>query len=240
MSVNPRMPLEQLLESWQGGLIVSCQAPEGSPLRHPQIMAAMAQAGAQAGAVGIRANGPDDVAAIRAAVNLPIVGLYKRPDLDPVVYITPEFECVTELVAAGADLVAIDGTFRPRNGSGAFGPRKLIRQILTAYPDLPIMADVSSLSEGVAAAAAGAHIVATTLSGYTGGAVPSEPDITLIADLVREQPHPVIAEGRFSDPQQVQKAFEAGAHAVVVGTAITDTLALARRFVAAVPRSRKS
>lgn len=239
MTGSPRMPLEKLLDTWRGGVIVSCQAPEGSPLRSPQIMAAMAQAGAMAGAVGIRANGPDDVAAIRAAVELPIIGIYKRPDLDPVVYITPEFACVAELAQAGADVVAIDGTLRPRNGSGVIGPRRLLTQVREAYPNLPVMADVSSVHEGVAAAEAGAHIIATTLSGYTGGAVPAGPDITLIADLVAAQPRPVIAEGRFSTPEHVRQAFAAGAHAVVVGTAITDTLALARRFVASAPRSRK-
>ena len=36
-------------------------------------------------------------------------------------------------------------------------------------------------------------------------------------------------------PEHVAAAFEAGAHAVVVGTAITDPLALTRRFAAATP-----
>lgn len=234
MNHHGRLCLEQVLDAWRGGIVVSCQAPEGSPLRQPSIMAAMAQAGELAGAVGIRANGPADVAAIREAVNLPIVGIDKRPDLDPLAYITPNLESVVALVVAGADLVAIDGTQRPRNGNGVHGPAKLLAEIRHAFPHLPVMADVSDVDEGVAAAEAGAHIVATTLSGYTnGGSVPGEPDIELIAALVAAQPRPVIAEGRFSTPEQVSAAFEAGAHAVVIGTAITDPLALARRFVAA-------
>lgn len=237
MRTPRRLSAADVLAAWRGGVIVSCQAPEGSPLRQPSIMAAMAQAGALAGAVGIRANGPADVAAIRAVVDLPIVGIDKRPDIDPLVYITPSIESVAGLVDAGADLVAIDATLRPRNGGGAPSAAELLAQIHAAYPGLPVMADVSNVPEGVAAAAARADIVATTLSGYTGEAVPADgPDIELIAALVAAQDRPVVAEGRFATPEQVAAAFAAGAHAVVVGTAITDALALARRFVGAAPR----
>lgn len=234
--MRPRRSLTaaDVLTAWRGGVVVSCQAPEGSPLRRPDIMAAMARAGEQAGAVGIRANGPADVAAIRAVVALPIVGIDKRPDIDPVTYITPSLESVAGLVAAGADLVAIDATLRQRSGSGAPSASRLLAQIRQAFPGLPVMGDVSNVVEGVAAAEAGADIVATTLSGYTGGEVAGAgPDIDLIAALVAAQPRPVVAEGRFATPAQVAAAFAAGAHAVVVGTAITDALALAQRFVAA-------
>lgn len=234
MTTRRRLTTADVLTAWRGGVVVSCQAPEGSPLRQPSIMAAMAQAGALAGAVGIRANGPADVAAIRAVVDLPIVGIDKRADIDPVVYITPTLESVASLVAAGADLVAIDATLRPRNGSGAPSAAALLVQIHDAFPGLPVMADVSNVIEGVAAARAGADIVATTLAGYTGGTVPLDgPDIELIAALVAAQDRPVVAEGRFHTPGQVTAAFAAGAHAVVVGTAITDALALARKFVGA-------
>lgn len=243
---EPRHPavgrrMAELVEALRGGVIVSCQAPEGSPLRRPAIMAAMAEAAAMAGAAGIRANGPDDVRAIRAVVDLPIVGIDKRPDLDPVAYITPSLVSVAALVEAGADLVAIDATLRPRSGgpAAARSAADLIAQVRAAFPDLPVMADISDLHEGLAAHGAGADLVATTLSGYTADTpTPSEPDIGLIEALVSAQPQPVVAEGRFSTPAQVARAFDAGAHAVVVGTAITDTLALARRFVAAARRSR--
>ncbi len=226
-----------ILTALRGGVIVSCQAPEGSPLRQPAIMAAMAQAAALAGAVGIRANGPADVAAIRAVVDLPIIGLDKRPDIDPQAYITPSLDSVAALVEAGADLVAIDATLRPRNGSGAPSAAELLSQIRRAFPGLPVMADVSNLAEGVAAS--DADIVATTLSGYTGGAVVADgPDLELVSALVKAQSRPVVAEGRFATPDQVIAALRSGAHAVVVGTAITDTLALARRFVRAVDGAR--
>lgn len=234
MRPDARFSAADILSAWRGGVVVSCQAPEGSPLRQPGIMAAMAQAAALAGAVGIRANGPADVAAIRAVVDLPVVGIDKRSDIDPVVYITPTLSSVAALVEAGADLVAIDATLRPRNGNGAQNAAALISQIRGAFPGLPIMADVSNTIEGVAAAVAGVDIVATTLSGYTGGGAPGDgPDLDLIAALVAAQDRPVVAEGRFATPAQVVAAFEVGAHAVVVGTAITDTLALARKFVGA-------
>ena len=143
-------------------------------------------------------------------------------------------EEVRAIEAAGADLVAVDGTARPRSAGAAATPAELIAQVRAAHPDLPVMADVAELAEGVSAAAAGADIVATTLSGYTGPPPPpAGPDLVLVEALVASQPRPVIAEGRYATPEEVRAAFAAGAHAVVVGTAITDTLALARRFVAA-------
>src|SRR5690606_36625594 len=134
MTTRRRLTTADVLTAWRGGVVVSCQAPEGSPLRQPSMLAAMAQAGDFAGAVGIRANGPADVAAIRAVVDLPIVGIDKRADIDPVVYITPSLESVASLVAAGADLVAIDATLRPRNGSGAPSAAALLVQIHDAFP----------------------------------------------------------------------------------------------------------
>ncbi len=237
VSVSPtgRPRKRAVIEALRGGLVISCQAPEGSPLRHPSHMAAMAEAAELAGAVGIRADGPAFVAAIRQRVAIPIIGIDKRPDIDPVAYITPSFASVEALVAAGADLVAVDATLRPRTGENVPTAAELIRLVREAFADLPIMADVSSVAEGVAAAAAGADLVATTLSGYTNGAPPPNgPDVELVAGLVAAQDRPVVAEGRYGTPEQVKAAFAVGAHAVVVGTAITDTFALAKRFIAGV------
>jgi putative N-acetylmannosamine-6-phosphate epimerase len=235
VSPTARPRTRAVIAALRGGLVISCQAPEGSPLRHPSHMAAMARAAELAGAVGIRADGPAFVAAIRANVSVPIIGIDKRPDIDPVAYITPGLASVEALVAAGADLVAVDATLRPRTGTGAPSAAELIRQIRTTFLDLPIMADVSCVAEGVAAAEAGADLVATTLSGYTNGEPPPNgPDLALVAALAASQDRPVVAEGRYGTPEQVKAAFAAGAHAVVVGTAITDTLALAKRFVAGI------
>ena len=225
-------PIDDPFAAARGGLVVSAQAPPGSPLRAPELMAAMARAAAAGGARAIRAEGAADVRAIKAAVGLPVIGLRKRELADSEVYITPELRDAGELVAAGADAIALDATLRPRPG-GQSAADFIAR--LRAELGVPLLADVDGFEAGVAAREAGADAVATTLSGYTGGEVPAEPDIELVRRLAAELDCPVLAEGRYGTPDAVRAAFGAGAHAVVVGTAITDPLALTRRFAAAAP-----
>jgi N-acylglucosamine-6-phosphate 2-epimerase len=223
------------LAALRGGLVVSCQAPAGSPMAATQHIVALARAAELGGARGIRAEGLDDVRAIRQAVPLPLIGLRKRTVPGSDVYITPELGDARELAAAGADIVAVDATRRPRPG-GIDGERFLAR--LVRALERPVLADVDCLEAGLAARAAGAAAVATTLSGYTGdGTVPEEPDLELVARLTAELDCPVLAEGRYATPEAVRDALDAGAFAVVVGAAITDPVALTRRFVAACERS---
>ncbi|NNG03380.1 MAG: hypothetical protein HKM95_04685, partial [Inquilinus sp.] len=128
--------------------------------------------------------------------------------------------------------VALDATFRPRRGPPPAELIALVRDEL----GLAVLADVATEAEGLAAAEAGADYVATTLSGYTGDSTPGpEPDIDLVARLAGRLAVPVIAEGRLWTPEQAAAAFAAGAHAVVVGTAITNPREIARRFAAACP-----
>jgi N-acylglucosamine-6-phosphate 2-epimerase len=223
------------LAALRGGLVVSCQAPAGSPMAATQHIVALARAAELGGARGIRAEGADDVRAIRQAVPLPLIGLRKRTVPGSDVYITPELGDARELAAAGADFVAVDATRRPRPG-GLDSERFLAR--LVRALEQPVLADVDCLEAGLAARAAGAAAVATTLSGYTGdGTVPEEPDFELVARLTAELDCPVLAEGRYATPEAVRDALDAGAFAVVVGAAITDPVALTRRFVAACERS---
>jgi N-acylglucosamine-6-phosphate 2-epimerase len=222
----------------EGGLVVSVQAPEGSPLRETAHMVAMARAAEAGGAAGIRADGGADVAAIGAAVALPIIGLRKRAVPGSDVYITPEPADAHEVAAAGADILAVDATLRPR-------PRGVTATefIAALARELaqPILADVDSIEAASAAREAGAAAVATTLAGYTAGdPTPAEPDLELVARLAAELDCPVLAEGRYGSPQAVRAALEAGAFAVVVGTAITDPLALTRRFSGAAARARRT
>ncbi|WP_232665739.1 N-acetylmannosamine-6-phosphate 2-epimerase [Pseudonocardia sp. TRM90224] len=214
-----------------GSLVVSCQAGRSSPLHGPEQMARMARAAAAAGAAGIRANGPADVAAIRAAVDLPIIGINKLGDRDGV-FITPTAAAAAAVIEAGADVVAVDGTLRPRPGGST------LAQLVAAVHDrfgVPVMADVDSLEAGLAARAAGADLVASTLSGYTGGPVPPGPDLELVAALAGKLDCPVVAEGRYSTPELFRAALDAGAHTVVVGGAITDPALITARFLAAAP-----
>jgi N-acylglucosamine-6-phosphate 2-epimerase len=221
----------------EGGLVVSVQAPEGSPLRETSHMAAMARAAEAGGAAGIRADGGADVAAIRAAVAAPIIGLRKRSVSDSQVYITPELADAHEVAAAGADIVAVDASLRPRPGGV---PPDAFIAALTRELTQPVLADVDSLEAGAAAREAGAAAVATTLAGYTDeDPPPLEPDLELVGRLVAELDCPVLAEGRYGSPDAVRGAFEAGAFAVVVGAAITDPLSLTRRFVAAAASARR-
>ena len=221
----------------EGGLVVSVQAPEGSPLRETSHMTAMARAAEAGGAAGIRAEGGADVAAIRAAVAAPIIGLRKRSVPGSQVYITPELADAHEVAAAGADILAVDATLRRRPGGVV--PSDFIAALSRELPH-PVLADVDSPEAGAVARDAGAAAVATTLSGYTDERPPPlEPDLELVRRLAAELDCPVLAEGRYGSPDAVRGAFEAGAFAVVVGAAITDPLSLTRRFAAAAAGARR-
>lgn len=210
------------------GLVVSCQARADNPLHGPHFMGAMALAARDGGAVAIRANGPDDIAAVRAA-GLPVIGIHKVfSDAFPV-YITPDFAAAEAIVAAGAGIVALDCTERPRNGEH---PGVLVRRIRDQL-GAEVFADVSTFEEGLKAAEWGADYVATTLSGYTEATQPKPdaPDLKLLEALAKRLEVPVVAEGRYNTPERVAEAFALGAHAVVVGTMITNPREITRMFV---------
>jgi N-acylglucosamine-6-phosphate 2-epimerase len=191
-------------------------------------MVAFARAAAAGGAAGIRAEGVGDIAAIKEAVGLPLIGLRKRRVAGSAVYITPELEDARAVAGAGADVVAVDGTLRPR--PGGLDTARLLGEVARELAQ-PVLADVDCLEAAVAARAAGAAAVATTLAGYTqGGPAPATPDVELVGLLAGELDCPVLAEGRYATPEAVREAFDAGAWAVVVGTAITDPVALTHRF----------
>jgi N-acylglucosamine-6-phosphate 2-epimerase len=226
--------LSSALGELRGGLVVSVQAPAGSPLAEPVHMVAMARAAEAGGAVGIRAEGVADVKAFRAAVDVPIIGLCKRRVPGSDVYLTPAIEDALSVASAGADLVAVDATARLRPDG-----RDGTEFVAALSAELPgrVLADVDRATAGVAARAAGAAAVATTLAGYVDSVhPPAEPDIALVGLLADELDCPVLAEGRYASAAQVAEALAAGAHAVVVGTAITDPVALTRTLAAATPR----
>lgn len=218
----------EIVEALRGGLIVSCQAPEGSPLRNPFILGRIAAAAEDAGARAIRAEGLNNIEAIKKEVSIPVIGLIKRWNSSPV-YITPSIEEVRDLASAGADIIAVDATNRLREG-GVTAFDFMVEAIAAVGP-LPIMADVDDLSSAITAESAGASFAGTTLSGYTGEKVPEGPDIELVRQLSSTLGIPVIAEGRFSSADDVKRALIEGALAVCVGTALTDPWTLTRRWV---------
>jgi N-acylglucosamine-6-phosphate 2-epimerase len=225
MNVNPG-----IFEPLRGGLIVSCQALPDEPLFGAEIMARMAIAAWEGGAAGIRANTPPDIRAIREAVpQTPLIGLFKVvvPGFNEV-YITPRREDAIAVADAGADIIALDATLRPHpEGTAA----DLIRTVKQATGK-PVMADIATEADALAAVEAGADVISTTLSGYTADSPQMEgPDLGLVSRLAAHNlPVPVIAEGRIHTPEQARAALDAGAFAVVVGGAITRPQQIARRF----------
>ena len=220
-----------VLDDLRGGVVISCQPlPDepADPMRDSYVQAKVAASAVLGGAVGVRINGVDDIAAVRQVVSVPIIGLVKHGP-GPVV-ITPTAGLAIDAATAGADIVAVDATDRPRPDDQPFAQTvAAIHEKTTAL----ILADVSTLDEGLAAAEAGADAVATTLAGYTSpGPGPDEPDLALLAALTARLDVPVIAEGRYRSGPDVQRAFDHGAHAVVVGNAVTSPLWLTRRLLA--------
>lgn len=223
------MKVNSILSYFEHGLIVSCQALPDEPLYGSEHMAVMAKAASLGGAVGIRANFPQDIAAIRKMVPLPIIGLYKKEFPEVEVYITPTIETATEVSNAGADIIAIDATLRPHPfGKSAADLADEIHHNLNKL----VLADIDNLSAGLAAEAAGFDAVSTTMSGYTkeSPALPG-PDFELIESLAKRLSIPVIAEGRFWSVEEVNQAFALGAYAVVIGAAITRPMLITKRFV---------
>ncbi len=233
-----KQQLQAFLAQVRGRLIVSCQAQPHEPLHGSAIMARMAIAAAQGGAAAIRANTPEDIAAIRAAVNLPIVGLYKVDLPGYAVYITPRLQDAVAVAAAGADVIAIDATQRPRP---EYDELSGYIAAIHAATGLPILADISTYQEGLVAEAAGADLVSTTMSGYTPYSpdLPG-PDIDLVRRLATVLKVPLVAEGRYHAPDQVVQALAAGATTVIVGGAITRPQEITRRFVGAIAAHRNA
>ena len=229
------MGKEEILNILRGGLIVSCQALPGEPLylENDTIMPLMARAAKQAGACTIRTNGVRDVIAIKEETNLPVIGLIKKSYDGYEQYITFTMDEVDQLVEAGADIIALDCTLRKRKDGRTVG--EFIKVIKGKYPNILLMADISSLEEGINAWKAGVDMVGTTLSGYTSYTPKLEgPDYELVENLVNSIDIPVIAEGRIHYPEQAKKMLELGATAIVVGGAITRPLEITSRFMKAI------
>ena len=217
-----------VLDAIRGRLIVSCQAYPGEPMRDPRTMTQVAQAAVIGGACAIRAQGIDDIASIRAAVGVPLIGLLKIGHDG--VFITPTLEAALAVADAGADVVALDGTGRPRPDGRTFADT--VAAIKARRPGCLVMADVSTYEEGVAAANAGADLVGTTLAGHTDYSYRGDgPDFETLERLAADLDHPVLAEGRIHTPAQAAEALRLGAHSVVVGTAITHPTTITSWFV---------
>lgn len=217
------------IEAIKGGLVVSCQAYPGEPLRHPETMAQMAMAAVEGGAVGIRCQGLSDIAAIKGQVEVPVIGIWK--DGREGVYITPTLRHARCCASAGADIVAIDATGRPRPDGRTYA------DTVRALHDegIVVMADCGSFADAERAVEAGNDIISTTLSGYTGERKKTDgPDFDLLRRMVAAfgDATPVLCEGRIHTPDQLTQVMAMGAWAAVVGTAITHPTSITRWFAA--------
>lgn len=219
--------IPQLIAGLHGKLIVSCQAYRGEPLRDPNVMMLFARAAVAGGAAAIRSQGLADIRLISDNIHVPQIGLWKDGD-DPV-FITPTLRHAQAVADAGAEIVALDGTRRPRP-DGLTLDQTIAR--LRQHTSALVMADCGSVDDARAAQDAGADIVGTTLAGYTGEREKtSGPDLDLIAGMAAEVTTPVFAEGRIRTPDQAAAALRAGAFSVVVGTAITHPTSITSWYV---------
>lgn len=222
----------------QGRLVVSCQAYPGDPLENTDALRRMAMVSIAGGAAGLRVNSGKDIAAIRRETDVPIIGINKKYS-GRELHITPDFASAAELASAGADIIALDCTGRMWHGGG--DPwREIIQRVHQEFK-LPVMADIATVEEALAAAAAGADFVGMTLNGYTEETKGVHGfNWEMLATLVERAGRPIIAEGHISTPVEARRAIQSGAWSVVVGSAITRPGVITARFVKAMAPALRS
>lgn len=226
--------MNKTIKQLKNKIIVSCQASQGEPMNENNCLMAMIKSVISGGASGLRLAGVENIKEARKFTDLPIIGITK-PDKLPenwrdTVYITPVLEDAKKLAEAGADIIAVDGTSRKRPKENL---AEILEKIQTQFNSIA-MADISTLEEGLMCKLFKANLISTTLSGYTSYTLDkntSEPDFELLKNLVKILDCPIILEGRIWTPEHVKKAFNLGAHAVVIGSAITRPQVITSRFV---------
>lgn len=221
-------------------VIVSVQAESHEPLGTVDCLLAMAQSAVNGGAIALRLANPDTIAPIKSALpTIPVIGITKPktplPDPESRVYITPALSDANAVARAGADIIAMDATLRPRQEP----LQQVVQTLKQQFPDKLLMADIATLEDALSAAETGFDWIGTTLSGYTTETLPKgkseAPDFELLSAIVSRISIPVILEGRVWTPEHVTEAFQRGAHAVVIGSAITRPQLITRRFIQAIP-----
>ncbi len=225
------------IEALRGQLIVSVQAGERDPLDHLDTLTRIATSVLRGGAGGLRAEGIARIAAFRKLTELPIIGIIKTHDANNDVYITPDFRSAQAISDAGADIIALDCTARRLTAAEPW-PQLICR--IHAELNRPVLADIATLEDALAAQNAGADAVATTLYGYTadtaGRRTISWP---LMESLIARLTIPIFLEGHVTHPGEMRQALDMGATAVVVGSAITRPQTITARFVKAATESAK-
>lgn len=226
--------MKERIKNLKGKLIVSCQALPDEPLHSSFIMGRMAKAALQGGAVGIRANTPEDIQEIQTQVDLPVIGIIKRNYEDSAVYITPTLREVEELMAVHPDIIALDATCQTRPNGMTLD--EFFHILKEKYPDQLWMADCSTVEEALHADALGFDFIGTTLVGYTAeskGMRIEEDDFKILRQILEKAVHPVIAEGNINTPEKARRVIDLGVFSVVVGSIITRPQVITKNFVQA-------
>ena len=223
--------MNDVLNRIRGGLVVSCQAYPGEPMLDPRTMAQVARAAVAGGAVAIRAKGLDDLRAMRPVLDVPLIGLVKVGAEG--VYITPTLADARAVADTGCEIVALDGTRRPRPDGLSLA--ETIAGLGRSHPGVLVMADCGSAADADAAQRAGVDVLGTTLAGYTGERPKTDgPDWECVREVLALADRPVFVEGRVHTPEQAAEAIRLGAWTVVVGTAITHPATITGWFAASV------
>ncbi|MEO1443320.1 MAG: putative N-acetylmannosamine-6-phosphate 2-epimerase [Chloroflexota bacterium] len=204
-------------------IIVSCQADPDTPTNHTDIMVAFALAAEMGGAAGLRLNSAEHIAAVRKRTQLPIIAIQKQSIPNEKVLITGDHKNIPSLIDAGAQVIAFDATERGRPSDLPTIVSSIHNHGALALADIRHIGDVERCLE------LEVDIIAPTLSVWD---LPEyTPDIQLIRDIRTQCELPIIAEGNYWTPDDVKRAFDAGAHAVVVGSAITRPWRITEYFV---------
>lgn len=206
------------------GLIVSCQSEGNSLFNNENSILSFSKEVEKGGASALRLREPNNIKLVRKNTLLPIIGLTKSYYSNTkMVLITPSYKDVIDLKNAGADYIAFDAT--GRNGFSHI--------LKTKELEVGIIGDISDISQAELALKNGCDILTTALSGYTKEKIMNpfeQPDFKLLKALIQNFNCPILAEGRYWNLDQVNKAFDMGASAVVIGSAITRPALITKYF----------
>lgn len=221
-----------MINKLKNQVIISVQASYGEPLYEEQAMTALIKTVLLGGAKALRLAGARDIKIAKEIDNnLPIIGITKPKFLPEnwlnEVYITPTLEDAQSIIDARCDVVAFDATLRKR----PVAIKEMI-DFIHSHSKLA-MADIATFEDAKNAKELGIDIISTTLSGYTQETKSEKttPDFELLEKIAKELEIPTILEGRIWQPKEIKKAFELGAFATVVGSAITRPHHIVQRFL---------
>lgn len=232
------MTKNDFLEKVKKQLIVSCQALKDEPLHSSFIMSRMALAAKEGGAKGLRANSIVDIQAIQDEVSLPIIGIIKKDYPQNNVYITPTLKEMRAVAATGVEVIATDCTNRSHPGNMTL--KSMLTQIRKEYPHTLLMADTGDIEDVKKANELGFDIIGTTMHGYTPSTMGmniADNDFEYLKKVLQVAQVPVICEGKINRPEKARRAIELGAHAVVVGGAITRPQQITKEYTIEINKS---